>query len=312
MNANQAEQPARKRFSSGPHTYVLERMSEVPPEKRAGIKVLDVPAGRGLISLPLKAAGFDVTGCDLFPEYLDQTLANVNGATVEELFLLFNRGAFSRSLIQRLFREPRAVVPTDLRCVAGDMEERLPFAGGEFDYVICMEGIEHVKDRHKVLAELRRLLKPQGTLLISTPNMLSLRSRLAYALAGQRTFKGHLDEHTGVSGRSSDGKRIYHGHAFLVNYFQLRYGLHHSGFRIRRQLWSNLSPTSVVLLPFLYPWVALFTWRSQRHGRKRFAIMKARGEIPADTQAPYAELVRAVLSPKMMLTTVMVLEAEAT
>jgi SAM-dependent methyltransferase len=210
-----------------------------------------------------------------------------------------------------MFREPGAAVPLDVRCVAGDMEDRLPFADGEFDYLISMEGIEHVKDRHAVLAEYRRVLKRQGTLIISTPNMLSLRARLAYALAGQRTFKAHLDEYTGVWGRSPDGTRVYHGHAFLINYFQLRYSLHHSGFRVRQLLPSTKSPTSVLLLPFLYPLVALFTRRSLRVGRKEFQKKIAKGEIAADCPRPFDDIYRHVLSLRMLLTTVMILEAEA-
>jgi SAM-dependent methyltransferase len=202
-------------------------------------------------------------------------------------------------------------VPTDVRCLAGDMEVHLPFPDGHFDYLISMEGIEHVQDRHKVLAEFRRVLKPGGTLLISTPNLLSLRARLAYARAGPRTFKAHLDEYTGVWGRSPDGTRLYHGHAFLINYFQLRYSLHHTGFRIRQLLRSTTSPTSVALLPLLYPWVALCTWRILQVGRKEFRAKKANGRIQPSSPPPFEEIYRHVLSPRMLLTTVMILEAEA-
>jgi hypothetical protein len=174
-----------------------------------------------------------------------------------------------------------------------------------------MEGIEHVKDRHKVLSEYRRVLKRHGALLISTPNMLSLRARLAYALAGQRTFKAHLDEYTGVWGRSPDGSRIYHGHAFLINYFQLRYSLHHSGFRVRQLLPSTISPTSVALLPVMYPLVAWFTRRSLRFGRREFRERIAKGDIPADCPPPFDEIFRHVLSLRMLLPTVLILEAEA-
>lgn len=294
----------------GPHPFVLDRMSEIPMAERSTTKVLDVPAGRGVLTLPLRAAGFNVVGCDLFPEFMEQTLASIRGRTVEDVFPVFKRGHFSSALRQRLFRNPQTPVPADVRCFAGDMEGRLPFSDGEFDFILSMEGIEHVKDRHKVLEEFNRVLKPKGRLVLSTPNMLSLRARVAFALAGQRTFKGHLDEYTSVWGRSADGTRIYHGHAFLINYFQLRYSLHHCGFKIQRLLSSNISNSSVILLPLMLPWVALFTWISLRCGEKKLAQMKAKGEVPVNVLSPAAEIYKHVLSLQALLSTVMIIEAQ--
>ncbi|MCD6225792.1 class I SAM-dependent methyltransferase [bacterium] len=44
------------------------------------------------------------------------------------------------------------------------------FPGNYFDIVVCFETIEHVWDSEKAIMELRRVLKPQGLLIISTPN----------------------------------------------------------------------------------------------------------------------------------------------
>jgi SAM-dependent methyltransferase len=286
-------------------------MCEVPRNDRRALKVLDVPVGPGMIALPLWSAGFDVTGCDLIPRYFEDAMARIRGLPLKQAYLGYRRGRLTETLQESMGIEPNAVVPAEVRCVAGDMEGRLPFPKASFDYLICMEGIEHVMDRHHVLAEFRRVLKPKGTLLISTPNLLCARARLAYALAGQRTFRAHLDEFTGVWGHSEDGKRLYHGHAFLINYFQLRYSLHHSGFRIRKLLPSTISPTSVMLWPIFYPLVSLFTRRVLRQGRKEFRERIEKGEIPPTTRLPYDEIYRHVLSPRMLLTTVMILEAEA-
>jgi 2-polyprenyl-3-methyl-5-hydroxy-6-metoxy-1,4-benzoquinol methylase len=48
----------------------------------------------------------------------------------------------------------------------------LPFADGQLDVINCMEVIEHIpaKEGERILAELRRVLRPSGCLLISTPN----------------------------------------------------------------------------------------------------------------------------------------------
>lgn len=45
----------------------------------------------------------------------------------------------------------------------------LPFADASFDKVICAEVLEHIPDYESVLAEIRRVLKPGGTLAVSVP-----------------------------------------------------------------------------------------------------------------------------------------------
>jgi 2-polyprenyl-3-methyl-5-hydroxy-6-metoxy-1,4-benzoquinol methylase len=46
----------------------------------------------------------------------------------------------------------------------------LPFPDGSFDLVVCFETIEHVEEPERALAHLRRVLAPDGILVISTPN----------------------------------------------------------------------------------------------------------------------------------------------
>jgi len=53
--------------------------------------------------------------------------------------------------------------------ILGDLR-RLPFEDDAFDLITCFEAIEHVVDGHVVLDELRRVLRPTGVLLISSPN----------------------------------------------------------------------------------------------------------------------------------------------
>src|SRR5438874_6136765 len=48
----------------------------------------------------------------------------------------------------------------------------LPFADGSFDCVVFSEVLEHVpaSEEERCLAELRRVLRPGGTLLLTTPH----------------------------------------------------------------------------------------------------------------------------------------------
>jgi len=59
----------------------------------------------------------------------------------------------------------------------------LPFPDNEFDTVTCLDVIEHVFEPAELIREMARVLKPSGTLLISTPNIRywrHIRSLLLY------------------------------------------------------------------------------------------------------------------------------------
>jgi SAM-dependent methyltransferase len=51
----------------------------------------------------------------------------------------------------------------------GDLRD-LPLADGELDHAVCFEALGHVAEPERVLDELRRVLRPGGTLLVSAPN----------------------------------------------------------------------------------------------------------------------------------------------
>jgi ubiquinone/menaquinone biosynthesis C-methylase UbiE len=48
-------------------------------------------------------------------------------------------------------------------------DEPLPFDDGSFDLVLCAEILEHVRDVQLLLSEARRVLRPGGTLAVTTP-----------------------------------------------------------------------------------------------------------------------------------------------
>lgn len=63
----------------------------------------------------------------------------------------------------------RAALGERAELTAADVRE-LPFEADSFDVVVCFEVIEHVDRQAEALAELARVLAPDGVLLVSSPN----------------------------------------------------------------------------------------------------------------------------------------------
>lgn len=58
-----------------------------------------------------------------------------------------------------------------LQAYSVDLEkDRFPFKDESFDVATCLEVLEHLEDPRNALDEIFRVLKPNGYLLISTPN----------------------------------------------------------------------------------------------------------------------------------------------
>jgi methionine biosynthesis protein MetW len=99
-----------------------------------GSRVLDLGCSQGLLARPLRERGVRVTGVDARPPE----------GVAEEL-----ESYYQRDLEQEL------QLP----------EER------DFDYVVVADVIEHIRNRRQLLRSVRRYLKSDGRLIISTPNI---------------------------------------------------------------------------------------------------------------------------------------------
>ncbi len=82
-----------------------------------------------------------------------------------------------RPLFEKRLRSYVAIdlVRTPLVNVIG-CGEQIPFAGGTFDVVLCTQVLEYVEDPREVIAEIHRVLKPGGALLLSVPAVFPIDS----------------------------------------------------------------------------------------------------------------------------------------
>src|SRR5579862_9506678 len=70
--------------------------------------------------------------------------------------------------------------------------ECLPYESNRFDLVTFTEVVEHIEHDRRIIREIYRVLKPGGALVITTPNILSLKSRLRFLWFGFHHLFGPL------------------------------------------------------------------------------------------------------------------------
>ncbi len=122
-------------------------LREVPPTRPDGAPAvaLDLGAGSGALCVKLLSAGYDTLACDMFPE---------------------------------MFACP------GVECRKVDVHGTLPYADASIDLVAAFELVEHLESHRALFNEAARVLRPGGRFIFTTPNIMSLKSRLRFLLTG--------------------------------------------------------------------------------------------------------------------------------
>ena len=81
--------------------------------------------------------------------------------------MLCDYSAFLLAMARRQVAESGVSAPAEFtECSA----ESLPFGSGEFDFIQCMEVLEHLHHPENALAEFRRVARPGARLVVSVPH----------------------------------------------------------------------------------------------------------------------------------------------
>jgi SAM-dependent methyltransferase len=123
---------------------IYEKILGLLPQDRT-IRILDVGAGKGYFCRKLQELGYRVEACDFLKEHFQCT---------------------------------------DIHFTIVDFNKDFPFEENQFDCVISVEVIEHIENHFQFMKEIVRVTKPNGLIIITTPNILSLPSRWHFFLYG--------------------------------------------------------------------------------------------------------------------------------
>jgi ubiquinone/menaquinone biosynthesis C-methylase UbiE len=177
------------------HVAIHETVEKILKKYPKG-KLLDVPAGEGALAVRLKNIGFEVTCADLYTE----------------IFKL-----------------------KDTEIKRGNLDEKLPFDDRSFDYIVCVEGLEHIENPANAIREFSRLLKQKGKLVISVPNIMNIEERLKWLIFG---YTSHFKPLSGQALKSIE--KEYGGmeeialHVNPIGYSEIRYLLEKNDFTLQK------------------------------------------------------------------------------
>jgi SAM-dependent methyltransferase len=173
-------------------------------------RVLDAPCGDGGLAQELARVGHEVWACDLDPDAI----------TVRE----------------------------GVRFDVVDLNGPLPYPDGFFDAAVSLEGVEHLESPAHCLREFARVLRVGGRLILSTPNVNNVQSRLHYFLRGR--FSGFRPvTHQRLHGT----QRPSHWHITVPYVPTLVFLLRRYGFQLEALEVTMIKTRQWLLLPLALP-----------------------------------------------------------
>lgn len=214
----------------GLHSDVFEILN---PYLKKGMHILDFGCGQGAFSQRLVDIGMIVDACDI---NTDQIKANVNKKITLDLNKEINPDSFS----------------------------------DKYDMLIALEILEHLQNPWKYLNDCLTLLKDDGIIVLSTPNISNFVSRLRFFMRGSLIAFENPD--------------LAHGHITPLSFIQIENMCDH--FRLEILKKGNAGPVPIIhisgfsvfsllrntILPLFYPFMS-----GPKRGRALVYILRKNG-----------------------------------
>lgn len=160
----------------------------------------------------------------------------------------------------------------DAPCIQVNLNhEPLPYQDSQFELVTCSEVVEHLENYRALIREAFRVTANDGLLIVTTPNVLNVSSRVRYFISGFAVLFGPLPVR-------NDKLYSIGGHITPIPYFYLAHALLDAGFDKIELSIDKIQKTSVFWLILLFPFLLLGKCIFMRRERKRFKTITAENE----------------------------------
>lgn len=141
-----------------------------------------------------------------------------------------------------------------------DLNSLLPFKRASFDAVDIIEVIEHIENQAQLIREIARVLKPGGVVVISTPNVLNVFSRVRFLFTGFLRGRVRPAHYTSKPGQAPN--------IYLLHFYELYYLLFHYGFEVVELRKTRVKFAARFFAYLLWPFMWLFSLVAVIHAEK--------------------------------------------
>lgn len=116
--------------------------------------------------------------CDSVPNRTFSTIVDLGGSDGKLILRVASKVSGKELFVLDHNPNYLAKCPKNIKAIKIDLNETFPLKTNQFDLVISSQVIEHLQDPDGFVKEIHRILKPNGWLILTTPNLASIHARL--------------------------------------------------------------------------------------------------------------------------------------
>jgi SAM-dependent methyltransferase len=156
--------------------------------------------------------------------------------------------------------EPEIVRVPDLKVMYSDLNNRIDAPDSTYDYICCVDGLEHMTNPYKAVEEFARVLKPKGYGIFSIPNYSNIEKRMKFF------WNGFLTKPVSDAHFRRDGGNLFNLHNSPLTITLLEFMFRINKLRIIEIKRNAIKPRQYLYLPLvlLMKAVAVFSTDRQR------------------------------------------------